>query len=906
MVRPPSATPPRGPDQATPVLAAQVQDALLHLYDPGHLQTHPLAALVGGTERSSRGRALQRALVEAVDALKPPRDGAPGPKAVRRYRLLKLRYLDGLAPEAVRREVLIGRSEYYREQQRAIEAVTSLLAERLWAARPEATGSPSSAATVAEPSGRLPVYLTSFVGRRGDSAAVAELVAGARLVTLTGAGGCGKTRLASHVAAGLAGTYSDGVCFVDLAPLADEELVPRAVLSALGVHADASRQPLEQVVDHLRPKTALLLLDNCEHVVDAAARTAETLVHRCPGVRVLATSRERLGVAGEAPWRVPSLTVPRPGEHPSSEELVRFEAVQLFVDRARLVAPGFAPTGGNAAALAQVCARLDGIPLALELAAARVRVLTVEQIAARLDDRFRLLTGGSRTALRRQQTLQALIDWSHDLLAETERALLRRLSVFAGGFTLEAAEAVCAGTRHRPSAVDRLAVLDLLTGLIDKSLVVVEGQRAGEQRYRLPETLRQYAEEKLRQADEAVELRGRHRDQYLSLAEHAEPELYAPEQRRWLDQLEREHDNLRAALGWSLGAAEVELGLRLASALLDDPVTVGIPRLLARVPAVADDPASRATRARALAWAGWLGGFQAAGTVVSLCEDAVSLARTLPDGPVLAFALVNLAFWRVRQEQYVEARVLLAESIALARRFSDHATLAAAPSMAAGLALRAGDLAEARSMYEEYLAECRRAGDVTGTARALEGLGNTALTAGDAERAGELYREALSLYRAVGERTGIALAIRGLGIVAVERGDPSTAEPLLAECLATVGELAAWAGLPETLDALAGAAALRIGAEGRPAAERALRLAGAASATRAAMSMNAWRNPLAERWLAPAFATLGGRDAAAAETAWASGQAMAPEQATAYALASQGGVSPPSVSRSTAGENRDA
>jgi predicted ATPase len=331
-------------------------------------------------------------------------------------------------------------------------------------------------------SNNLPVQLTSFIGREREIAAVKESLATTRLVTLTGAGGSGKTRLALHVATGLLEHYPDGIWLAQLAPLSEPVLVPKAVASALGIPEQLGRPLTETVVDYLRPRAPLLLLDNCEHLLQACAHLADALLQACPNLRIVATSREALGIAGELTYRVPSLSLPDLKRLPSPESLTEYEAVRLFVDRAAFGKPGFQVTRANALAVAQVCQQLDGIPLAIELAAARVKVLAVEQIAARLDDRFRLLTGGSRMVLPRHQTLRAAIDWSYNLLSETERVLLRGLSVFAGGWTLDAAEAVCAG-----GSVEADTILDLLTALVDKSLVFVEMQR-GEARYRFLET----------------------------------------------------------------------------------------------------------------------------------------------------------------------------------------------------------------------------------------------------------------------------------------------------------------------------------------------------------------------------------------------------------------------------------
>jgi non-specific serine/threonine protein kinase len=407
---------------------------------------------------------------------------------------------------------------------------------------------PNPSTATAGPPTNLPISLTSFIGREREIAEVTRLLAGppseSRLLTLTGAGGCGKTRLALRVAGEALGDFPDGVWLVELAALADPALVAGAVAMAVGVREVPGRALTESLVDHLRDRTLLLILDNCEHLVAAAAGLADVLLRSCPRLRVLATSREPLGSAGETIWRVPSLTLPplSAADAPLLEPLTRYEAVRLFVERARAAVPAFAPSAENAPALVEICRRLDGIPLAIELAAARVRVFSAAQIAARLDDRFRLLTAGPRTALPRQQTLRATVDWSYDLLAEPERALLRRLSVFAGGWTFEAAEAVAAG-----DGIQTHAVLDLMAQLVDKSLVIAEEQR-GAVRYRLLETIRAYARDRLLEAGEAERTRDRHLAYFLGLAEEAEPRLRGAEERVTLDRLEAEHANLQAAL----------------------------------------------------------------------------------------------------------------------------------------------------------------------------------------------------------------------------------------------------------------------------------------------------------------------------------------------------------------------
>ncbi|HZT40750.1 MAG TPA: adenylate/guanylate cyclase domain-containing protein, partial [Chthonomonadaceae bacterium] len=386
----------------------------------------------------------------------------------------------------------------------------------------------------------LPLHITSFIGREQEMAEVKNLLAGTRLLTLVGLGGAGKTRLALAIGAEVLEEYPDGVWLVELAPLSEPGLVPPAVASTLNLQEEPGRALLQTLTTALKCRRMLLVLDNCEHLLSACATFADTLLRACPQVKILATSREVLGIAGETVYRVPPLALPDPDRLPSIELLMQFEAVRLFLDRATAVSTAFSITSENASAVARLCCQLDGLPLAIELAAARVRAMPVEQVASRLDDRFRLLTGGSRTALPRQQTLRALIDWSYDLLDESEKCLLRRLSVFTGGWTLEAAEAVC--------GADGEDVLDLLTSLVDKSLVVYEEQ--GDQgRYRMLETVRQYGRERLADTDpEAASVGQLHAEYYLSLAEQAAAQLLGPEQQRWLARLEREQDNLRAVL----------------------------------------------------------------------------------------------------------------------------------------------------------------------------------------------------------------------------------------------------------------------------------------------------------------------------------------------------------------------
>jgi predicted ATPase len=507
----------------------------------------------------------------------------------------------------------------------------------------------------------LPLQVTSFVGREKEMAEVRQLLRKTRLLTLTGVGGTGKTRLALQVAADRVGEYPAGLWLAELAPLSDSTLVPQTVATLLGVREEPGRPLTATLVEALKPKKLLVLLDNCEHLLTACAQLADALLRACPGVQVLATSREGLNIPGETTYRLPSLSVPPPtawagyplaggGRHlPATvENLTQYEAVHLFLDRAATMAPAFTLTDANANAVAQVCCRLDGIPLAIELAAARVKVLSVEKIAQLLDDRFRLLTGGSRTALPRQQTLRALIDWSYDLLSEPERRLLCRLAVFAGGWTLEAASAVGIG-----DPIEEPEVLDLLTALVERSLVVYEGQ---EERYRLLETVRQYGRDRLRESGEGEAVRRRHHDFFLTLAEEEGSKLGGPEQLQVLDRLEREHDNLRAALAWSGAQGQGEAGLRLAAALWHFWQVRGYVgegrENLAGMLALPGAQARTAARAQALHGAGLLASHQGDHRAArALLEESLAICRELGIKEGGAKNLEGLAVVAVAQAQ---------------------------------------------------------------------------------------------------------------------------------------------------------------------------------------------------------------------------------------------------------------
>jgi predicted ATPase/class 3 adenylate cyclase/transcriptional regulator with XRE-family HTH domain len=645
----------------------------------------------------------------------------------------------------------------------------------------------------------LPIQLTSFIGREHELAEITRLLSTARLVTLTGSGGCGKTRLALQVAADLLERFDAGVWLVELAPLADPGLVPQAVASTVGVREEPGRQLLTTLVEQLRAKHLLLVLDNCEHLIGACAHLADALLRACPQLTMLASSREALGIAGERPFRVPSLGMPKAGQTQSVTQLAACEAVRLLVERATVVQPAFALTEQNAAAVAQVCRQLDGIPLALELAAARMRVLTVEQVAQRLDDRFHLLTVGSRTALPRQQTLRALIDWSYDLLPEAERTLLRRLAVFVGGWTLEAAEGVCSG-----DGLEQGEVLDLLTGLVDQSLVLVEGQQQGAARYRLLETVRQYASEKLLEA-EAEPMRDRHLAWFLALAEEVISRLGSVDQYAWAQRLAAEYDNLQAALEWSRAqASETEVELRLVSAMIGLWMFVGhlsagraaLEKALAR-----SNPTARTkARARALSAAGGLAGMQMdIAAAVPLLRESVAIYRELGEKPELANALSTLGVVAMHQGDEGAARSLQAESMALLRETGQRWQLASALFLSGDTALERGEYARAREQLEESLALFRDLGDRWMGSSPLTSLGRLACVEGDYATARALVEEGLTMRREVGVRWAVAISLNSLGEVARCAGDDERAAPLFEEALARNRELSDHAGISWSL-----------------------------------------------------------------------------------------------------------
>jgi predicted ATPase/class 3 adenylate cyclase len=630
----------------------------------------------------------------------------------------------------------------------------------------------------------LPQQATLFIGREKEIAEIGRLLARVRLLTLTGIGGLGKTRLAQEIAAQILDEYLDGAWFVDLAPVADPRLVPQVAAFVLGVKEEAGRPVTDALVKFVKDRRLLLILDNCEHVGDACAAIARQLLEAGPHVKVMATSREPLHLTGETTYPVPPLALP--------------DASRLFRDRAAAALPGFSLTDDNAQTVAEICRRLDGLPLALELAAARVRALPIASIAERLHDRFRLLTGGDKTRLPRQQTLSALIDWSYDLLNERERTLLMRLSVFAGGFTLEAAEFVASGDSD---------VLHTLIQLVDKSLVLLERDH-----YRQLETVRQYAQAKLAQAGGEADVRSRHLAYYVALAERARPELVGPAQGAWLARFDFERENFLAAHAWCDRAADSgELGLRLVHAIRLYWLNRGLLALGHRM------------------------------TVEALARPGAQ-ARTLTRGRA-AYIAGQLSFFI---GHYDEALVYLEESAAIAREHGDKDEIARALTLLGVACIGREDLATARKHLDEALVLAREVGEKVRLAMVLNAIAELYRTEGNLEAAELSYQESLQVRRELGDRDGIAIDLLNLTVIAINRGLAERASNMLREAYAIATELGSKKLGQAALDACAGLCAF----QDDPA--NAARFYGASEAQMERMGLK--REPAVQLFLAPLMA----------------------------------------------------
>jgi non-specific serine/threonine protein kinase len=774
---------------------------------------------------------------------------------------------------------------------------------------PELTGAPAREAALTN----LPNPLTRFVGREKEQRELRGLFEKTRLLTLTGAGGCGKTRLALRVASDLRNTYADGVCWVELAPLADATLLPQAIAQALNTVEQPGRALLDVILDLLHDKHLLLVLDNCEHLASACAEFAHDVLCDAPQVNILATSREPLAVTGEMLYPVAPLAVP-----PKSQvtEIAAFDAIRLFVERARGVLPNFTLTSANALPVADICRRLDGIPLAIELASARVNALTVEQIAARLDDRFALLTSARHGVPSHHRTPRAALDWSYSSLSTQERILLQRLSVFAGGCTLDAIEQVCGG-----DGIAREQIVDGLSSLVNKSLVVAETLKPGEARYAMLETIRQYAGDKLSESGEGEAIRNRHLDYFLKFAQEVEPRLHGPEQFEWLERLDVEHDNLRAALEWSLGKGRVEKGLRLATALLwcwdmrnywgeglehtqrllsqPEAATKTLTRahallVVARMisPIGDEDKSCRQYLEAAIAIAreqgmegkrllalclGFLsanlfGGDPTAGE--AMLEEGLVIARALGDEWILGLLLWWRGMMLTVKQDYPAARQALEESLSRFESMGDKHQAAIASNFIGWACHREGNLAQARQVLEKNLPFFRQTKDRHYLRMTLNNLGDVARKEERYDLAKEYYEEGLEIARGLGNKFYIFLQASALGTVALHDGELDLARSLFAECLSLASEM--------RRSPIAGLRGFGRIAAIEKKARRAVRLfACAAAIPRTEIRSGSSPQSEIKRDLAMAREQLGDAEF---DAAWEEGKQMTIEQAIEYAL----------------------
>lgn len=617
------------------------------------------------------------------------------------------------------------------------------------------------------PPHNLPFQLTSFIGRKADVDRITQKLSQHRLVSLTGVGGIGKTRLAIHCSSKLLSRFRNGIWWVDLVPWLDEALVPQAIAQVLGVRESPTQSLIQSVQCFLREKQLLLVLDNCEHLINACAQLAEALLTHSAKLRILATSREALGIIGEAVYQLPTLSLPISKHHKLIDSLMKYEGVRLFVERAE-ARSGFKLTEQNAKAVLEICQHLDGIPLALELAAARTVSLSAEDLAERLNDRFNLLRQGNRTALPRHQTLRATIDWSYDLLSPKERVLLRRLAVFAGSWTLREAQVICSDEE-----IGREEVLDLLAHLVEKSLVIMHVEN-NQTRYRMLETIRQYTHEKLVNSVEAQRVQERHLEFFVQFAAEAEPNLNGPEQVDWLDRLATEHANFRAALSWALEHHEIDGAARLGTGLFWFWVfrshlregwqwlkqTIELSRRMAQTKPMSTS--AEALFAHVLNRASLLAYYRGKQTQArSLAEEGLVLSRKIKNKKLIIEALLPLGFVIQNQGDYARAGVLLEEKLALSREVGETWDVARALVLLGNVALNQKDYASARIRYEEGLALSREIGHRLFISIFSNNLGHVALNECNYIAAKELYTEAVSLAREVGSKRYMIIPLVG-------------------------------------------------------------------------------------------------------------------------------------------------
>ncbi|MGH2457323.1 MAG: ATP-binding protein [Chloroflexota bacterium] len=782
--------------------AIQVHDALTRLYDPVYLQAHPLSQLVGeeqGIDRAQPGQVLRQCLIEAIDRLRPNVDEATNPGAWRGYHILRLRYVDGLDVEDVQRRLTVSKSTYYRASQQALQAVTSVLRAG-WLAGSVSAPRQSVESAGVIPEGRratgnhaassrqLPIPLTSFLGRDRELATVLCVLGSSRLVTLTGAPGTGKTRLALEVAARVSDAREGRIVFVPLASVAAPELIMPAIAQAMGGHPRGGQSTIDTLVEDLDDQRLLLILDNLEQIVSAAPVLVDLLT-RCPNLKILATSRVRLHVRGEREVAVSPLELPTVSVIGGTRQvqlggrrLVDYSAIALFVERARDTVPYFEVTDETAGVVAEICHRLDGLPLAIELAAARMKLLPPSLLLTRLQRRLPLLVGGPRDLPTRQRTLRSAIAWSYDLLDSGDQKLLRQLAVFAGSASLEAVQVVCADDDHKQSEEARQErgdsartdsaelsvqgdsshprplvsthdVFDRLESLVSQSLVIQSTIEAfpieTELRFSLLETIREYAIERLIESGERDVMRLRHARYFLSLAEQAEPHVASPRRGVWVKRLESENANLEQAMEWWISQGDVAQGLRMAGALV---------------------------------WFWALRGHLETGRHhVSVLLAAPVLAESTPDR---AHALQIAATLAHHQRDFAAARALQADSLQILRDLGDQEGLVTALSVLGNIDLQIGDYAASREAFQRILAICQDRQDFPGMAYALSSLGNIAQEERDYPTARSLHDKCLDVCREMQFNTGIAIQLHHLALIAEAERDFVAARALYEQSLA--------------------------------------------------------------------------------------------------------------------------
>jgi predicted ATPase/DNA-binding SARP family transcriptional activator len=720
--------------------------------------------------------------------------------------LMRCYALSGQRSQALRQYQLLQdtlRKELASEPDRSTQELYQHILAGIYPTGPQVQAANHIMLAQETPRHNLPMQLTSFIGREQEMAQVKELLASHRLVTLTGSGGVGKTRLSIQVAANLLENYPNGAWLVELAPLTDPALVPYAVASALSLPEIPGKSLIDSLVDFLRQKSLLLILDNCEHLLDTCASLADKLLHACPDLAILTSSREILGVVGEIPYRVPPLSLPDIQHLPPLVKLREFDAVRVFVERAQLVLPGFELSETNGTAVAQIVNRLDGIPLAIELAAARLRLLSVEQIALRLDDAFRLLTSGSRIALPRHHTLRALIDWSYSLLSKPERILLRRLSVFAGSWTLEAAEQVCA---HGVEAYQPLCpedVLDLLSGLVDKSLVQTVEVADGLNRFTMLETIRQYAHEKLVDEKEDDIVCIRHLAYYLKWVEELEPKIRSQEQIETLNRLEVELDNLRLAMEWAL-QTDLEAELKLATALnwfwdIHDHHAEAISWLERGLQAEKDPQRSpsgsgvgAAVRAKSLTCLGfhrWLQLYYFPQEkpfleqINDLVNEAIFLYQSIGsnNNPDLAWTFVCKGNYQIDIGGDPDQTLVMAkEALHIFRENNDQNGIAESLQL---LSYFEVDPMRAIPILQEQLAIYKSINDAHGMANALWRIGSNNVVNGDYDDACSAFEASLGQYQRNNNLSQVMISWRTLGVVSHFKGDLQRAAQCIQQSL---------------------------------------------------------------------------------------------------------------------------